>query len=129
MLRTLIKLFHLEDKESIKKLLPPQTIARKEKSLDEAEKLKVESRQLSHSLEAGEVKEEKYQRKRNQYFEALSFIEEDINSNSTLSTKTPKIGKEGCCGKGCNGCLIFWYDEKYIKAREILKKKKIGEML
>ena len=123
------ELFHLEDKENIKKLLPPQTIARKEKSLDEAEKLKVESRQLSHSLEAGEVKEEKYQRKRNQYFEALSLIEEDINSNSILSTKTPKIGKEGCCGKGCNGCLIFWYDEKYIKAREILKKKKIGEML
>ena len=128
-IRIKAELFHLEDKENIKKLLPPQAIARKEKSLDEAEKLKVESRQLSHSLEAGEVKEEKYQRKRNQYFEALSLIEEDINSNSILSTKTPKIGKEGCCGKGCNGCLIFWYDEKYIKAREILKKKKIGEML
>ena len=44
-------------------------------------------------------------------------------------TKTPRTGTEGCCGKGCNGCLPFWHDEKYAKAREILKNKKIGEML
>jgi putative protease len=49
--------------------------------------------------------------------------------NEIKTKKTPRIGKEGCCGKGCNGCLIFWHDEKYQKAREILKTKKIGEML
>ncbi|NBP59480.1 hypothetical protein EBU71_23570, partial [bacterium] len=30
----------------------------------------------------------------------LKNIEQDINSDSTLFTKTPRIGKEGCCGKG-----------------------------
>ena len=39
-----------------------------------------------------------------------------------------KIGDDGCCAKGCNGCLIFWHDDKYKKAPNF-KKKKIGEML
>ena len=115
----------------LKKSLPVFTIIRKEKPLDEAERLKVESRTLSHSLEAKEVKEEKYQNKRKQYFQALSIVDEIANQeeNNKQSTKTPRTGIEGCCGKGCNGCLPFWYDEKYSKAREILKSKKIGEML
>jgi len=115
--------FHLIDKEKLKELLPPFSLIRKEKPLDESEKLKVESRQLSHALEAGEVKEEKYQNKRNKYFIAKEIADDKI------SPRTPRIGLEGCCGKGCNGCLVFWHDEKYAKAREILKTKKIGEML
>jgi putative protease len=43
--------------------------------------------------------------------------------------KTPRVGLEGCCGKGCNGCMMFWHDPLYAKAREILGKKKQGEML
>ena len=43
--------------------------------------------------------------------------------------RSPRIGKEGCCGKGCNGCLIFWHEDKYKKARELLKTKKAGELL
>jgi putative protease len=116
--------FHLIEKEKLKKLLPAFSLIRKEKMLENSEKLKVESRQLSHQLESGEVKEEKYQNKRQKYFQAME-IEED----SSASCRTPRIGKEGCCGKGCNGCLVFWHDEKYSKAREILKTKKIGEML
>lgn len=116
-------LFHLEKKENLKKLLPEFSLIRKEKKLEESEKLKVESRQLSHALEAGEVRVEKYEKKRAKYFQALEI------SDSEISLRTPRIGKEGCCGKGCNGCLIFWHDEKYQKAREILKSKKIGEML
>lgn len=116
-------LFHLEDQEKIEELLPEFSLVRKEKMTDESEKLKVESRQLSHQLEAGDVRQEKYQLKRDKYFASLDLADPEI------SPKTPRIGKEGCCGKGCNGCLVFWHDEKYAKAREILKKKKIGEML
>ena len=43
--------------------------------------------------------------------------------------KTNRIGTEGCCGKGCNGCLIFWQDDKYARARETLSKRKQGEQL
>jgi putative protease len=123
MIRVSASLFHLENPAKLKELLPPFSLIRKEKMLDESEKLKVESRELSHKLEAGEVKEEKYENKRQKYFKSREIAEPEI------SPKTPRIGKEGCCGKGCNGCLIFWHDDKYAKAREILKTKKIGEML
>jgi putative protease len=117
--------FHLIDKEKLKKLLPPLTLIRKEKDNIEIEQLKVQSRELSHQLEAGEISAEKYQQKRKKYF-----IAQEIDQNdATATTRSPRIGTAGCCGKGCNGCLIFWNDEKYAKAREILKTKKIGEML
>lgn len=118
--------FHLIEKEKLKELLPEFSLIRKEKPQDESEKLKVESRQLSHQLEAGEVRQEKYETKRKKYFTAKEIVDE---SGKNLATRTPRIGKDGCCGKGCNGCLMFWHDEKYAKAREILKTKKIGEML
>jgi putative protease len=115
--------FHLFEKEKLKQLLPPLSLVRKEKMNIESEKLKVESRQLSHQLEAGEVREEKYETKRQKYFAALDVGDQQI------SPRTPRIGTDGCCGKSCNGCLIFWHDDKYAKAREIARTKKIGEML
>lgn len=115
--------FHLHSTQDLKKLLPEFTLIRKERSNIASEKLKVEARSLSHKLEAGQVKEQKYNKKQQQYFSALEIGDEKI------CPKTPRIGVEGCCGKGCNGCLIFWHDDKYAKAREILEQKKIGEML
>ncbi len=119
--------FHLIDKERLKELLPAYSLIRKEKILERDEKLNVESRQISHKVEAGEDQEKRYERKRKQYFKAKE-IEIEGKSGEKF-TKTPRTGTDGCCGKGCNGCLPFWHDEKYAKAREILKNKKIGEML
>lgn len=124
-----IKEFDREDVGRIKDLMPSHTIIRKEKANSDSESLKVDSRQLSHRLEAGEVSQGKYNNKRSQYFQSLSSSIVDEDTVINLTTKTPRIGTEGCCGKGCNGCLIFWHDEKYLKAREILKTKKIGSML
>ena len=64
-----------------------------------------------------------YQKKKDKY------MDNKKSDLSEISTKSARIGMEGCCGKGCNGCLIFWNDDKYAKARELMKKKKIGEML
>jgi len=115
--------FHLFDKEKLQELLPVHSLCRKDKTSIESEKLKVESRKLSHEVESGDVKEVKYDKKRKKYFEALELGDDKV------VPKTPRIGEEGCCGKGCNGCLMFWNDDKYSKAREILKGKKMGEML
>lgn len=117
-------LFHCIDKIELKRLLPEFSLVRKEKLNNVSQELSVQARQLSHQLEAGAINSQKYHQKRDKYFEALEF-----EDNSDHKTKTPRLGKEGCCGKGCNGCLIFWHDNKYLKAREILKNKKIGEML
>lgn len=116
-------LFHLIDKDQLKKLLPVNSLIRKEKPNLESQKLKIDQRNLSLKLESGDNIGDKYQQKRNNYFASLKFDEEKI------CTKTPRIGDDGCCAKGCNGCLIFWHDDKYKKARQILKEKKIGEML
>jgi putative protease len=51
------------------------------------------------------------------------------NADKAATFRTPRFGVEGCCGRGCNGCLPFWHDEKYAKAREILRGKKMGERL
>jgi putative protease len=115
--------FHLIKKDKLKELLPELSLIRKEKPIDQETNLKVQSRKLSHKLEGGEIKEEKYQNKRKKYFQAKEI------GGEKAAPKTPRIGEEGCCGKGCNGCLIFWHDDKYSKAREILKSKKMGEML
>jgi len=115
--------FHLIAKDDLKNLLPELSLIRKEKPNVESEKLKVESRNLSHKLESGDIKEQKYDDKRSKYFTALQV------ADSKICPKTPRIGMDGCCGKGCNGCLPFWHDDKYAKARAILKQKKLGEML
>ena len=115
--------FHEIEKEELKRLLPELSLIRKEKSMDDATHLQVESRKLSHKLEAGKVAELKYDKKRKKYFKAREIGDDKI------APKTPRIGKDGCCGKGCNGCLMFWNDDKYAKAREILKTKKMGELL
>jgi putative protease len=52
-----------------------------------------------------------------------------ISMKANTGHRAPKQGIESCCGKGCNGCLMFWQDDKYAKAREKMKSKKIGEML
>ncbi len=117
--------FHLIDKEKLKTLLPEFTLIRKEKILDEEEKLNVESRQISHNVESGIQTQQRYDSKRKQYFQAKEI---ELGDGKKF-TRTPRIGMDGCCGKGCNGCLPFWHDDKYAKAREILKTKKQGELL
>ena len=116
-------LFHLENKQKLKELLPAYTLIRKEKSLQESEKNRLKLHSQSHKLETQATNKKKYNEKKDKY---ISSISEDV---AQTTTQTPRIGEAGCCGKGCNGCLIFWYDDKYIKARNILAQKKQGEML
>ncbi|MCP4355670.1 MAG: peptidase U32 [Proteobacteria bacterium] len=109
--------FHTEDLDTLEKQMPIGTIARIEtKTLTENDDVKIKVRQESLKLEAGQVTPEHYAKiKQDSNWEA--------NTNET-KPKAPKSKEEGCCGRGCNGCLVFWHDDKYAKARELLKKKK-----
>jgi putative protease len=118
-----LSLFHLEDQKKLKELLPPLTLIRKERAMAEFDKNRLELHSQAQKIEIGEGNENKYQNKKQKY---LSSIEDDLKK---LAPKTLRIGVDGCCGKGCNGCLIFWHDNKYQKARELLKSRKMGEML
>ena len=44
-----------------------------------------------------------------------------------MRSKTNRIGKEGCCGKGCNGCLVFWHDDMYVA--DLRKESMVWESL
>lgn len=118
-----LKLFHLQNPAQIKEKLPVLSLIRKEKPLETTEKNRIELHSQSHKMEMNETTEKKYEQKREKY---LTSKEKKLKE---VSPKTPRVGEEGCCGKGCNGCLIFWHSPKYEKAREILAGKKMGEML
>ena len=138
-----------EDAESLKQDFPPYTVLRKEKALSaegwarlkldkaamqvevarhpvraisEAQDL-VQS-ELDPVLSLRSPQDDNYQQKR------IALIEAKNSQNIDKSSfRTPRSGVEGCCGRGCNGCLPFWHDAKYAKAREILRNKKMGEKL
>ncbi len=106
--------FHNEDPVALKLALPPQSVARTETRLSEERRTLLEGNLISLDMESG-----------------LRGHAEDrptVKGKAHVG-KAPTLGLESCCGLGCNGCLMFWNDPKYAKARETLKAKKIGEML
>jgi putative protease len=117
-------LFDQEDIKSLKRDFPPLTVIRKERALSEEEWARLQADTAEHRIELGRGDEGNYARARDKLHNALDATEE-----KRRSYKTPRFGVEGCCGKGCNGCLVFWHDPAYGKAREILAKKKQGEKL
>ena len=139
--------FNDESIEGLKRDYPPFTVIRKERYLTEDEIIRMElditAQQAELDSKAAELdsrgaepdsrvsgngtsldsSELRYCEKLRELKEALS------RSDRTRVSNTPRHGLDGCCGRGCNGCLIFWHDPHYEKARKILKGKKIGEML
>lgn len=108
------------------KLLPPHTVARHKKRITLQEQarllLDIESRQAE--LEKRLPDPEKRQRYLN-----MLHAEKAAVQNAKVYKSGPKMGSEGCCGKGCNGCMIFWNDPRYAEKREELLKKPIGTKL
>ena len=106
--------FHNEDLSQIKELLPPLTVGRTEAVLNQDQQELLQGNLIAMDVERG--------------------LRENLDARPTLkgrahTGKAPAQGLDSCCGLGCNGCSMFWHDEKYAKARETLKSKKIGEKL
>ncbi|WP_174233658.1 U32 family peptidase [Kiloniella sp. EL199] len=115
-------LFDQEDIPSLQQKLCEQTVIRKEKSLTQAEWDRLKLDATAQRIELGTGSDTLYQKQRDKL--QASIFEE----NGERIPKTPRIGTEGCCGRGCNGCAIFWHDPIYEKARTLLAQKKQGEM-
>ncbi|KZL20625.1 putative protease YhbU precursor [Pseudovibrio axinellae] len=121
--------FSLFDKEEVagfKDRFPINTIVRKERPLTPEQWNRLKLDRLGERIEArGEAtpaQENKYESQRDKLIDAIAEGSQDRRA------KSPRLGLDGCCGRGCNGCMIFWEDPKFEKAREILKSKKQGEM-
>ncbi|MDP2696962.1 U32 family peptidase [Thalassospira sp.] len=123
MIRIPFALFDQEDLSYLRTAFPPLTLIRKEKALTEDEWQRMKLDMEGQKIELGGGNEDRYDAKRNALQTALDERQKE------RSFKTPRVGTQGCCGRGCNGCLIFWHDDSYAKARDILAKRKQGEML
>ncbi len=127
-IKTIIRLpftlFDHEDIDDLRTRFPVYSVLRKERALTDEHWSRIRFDKLVQGLEtSGRDNPKAYTRRRDELVEKIG---EDGNERRF---KTNRIGTEGCCGKGCNGCLIFWQDEKYALAREVLSKRKQGEQL
>ncbi len=123
LLRIPFSAFDRENVEDLKKNFPEYSIIRKEAPLTEEEWERLKLDKVAQKIELGQVAESVYPEKVEKLQEKIS--DEMMDRRS----KTSRYGVEGCCGRGCNGCLMFWNDPQYAKAREMMAKKKHGEML
>jgi len=118
--------FHAEDLNTLKDRLPPLAVARKETPLPDDKQALLEAAIREQDVERGMMARQDLQAWKDAPEGAAK--KASLKSRSFLG-KAPKLGLEGCCGLGCNGCLMFWNDPKYEEARKKLAGKGIGEML
>jgi putative protease len=122
-IRLPFSLFDHEDPELLRKHVPVMTVLRKERALTPSQWERLKHDDEAHKLELGKGSERLYDRKKDKLQTAID------QSSTKRSVKGPRLGVEGCCGRGCNGCTIFWYDDKYQKARDLLAQNKQGKLL
>ncbi|SNY93532.1 putative protease [Cohaesibacter sp. ES.047] len=122
-IRVPYSLFDHEDPDMLKEHVPVMTVLRKERALTPAQWARLKHDAEAHDLELGHGDAGLYERKNAKLQTAMD------DDQTKRSIKSPRLGKEGCCGRGCNGCTIFWYDDKYAKARELLARNEQGKLL
>lgn len=106
--------FNLENPESLKGSFQVGQLVRKAKVLTHIRKDRIEGDITAFSTE---IKQED-----------PSSIQIKPVERISSQRRPSRLGEKGCCGRGCNGCLIFAHSPIFAKAREEMAKKKIGEM-
>jgi putative protease len=121
-----LSVFDKEDTTTLKNRLIVGTVARTETFDESRNTEQVKVRIQSQKMEAGIVSEKVYESTKKRISERMA----DTDKAKTIkSKKLAKTKEEACCGRGCNGCLVFWNDPMYAKARDLLATKKMGEKL
>jgi putative protease len=113
-IRIPLELFHSEDSELLRKQLPLLSVARKARPLTLEQEQQLKQNHKTQGAELGLVASEDLIRAPEERARVLK---------SMKGGKPPKLGADGCCGLGCNGCLPFWKEVAYEKARTLLASK------
>ncbi len=123
-IRLPFSLFDHEDKDDLKTWFPEYSVMRKERALTDEQWKRIKFDKLTQEAEIkGQQNNAAYQKRRDAL---VASIQEGGNQTRF---KTNRVGTDGCCGKGCNGCMMFWQDDLYAKARDEVLKRKQGELL
>lgn len=97
--------FHAEDPAQLRRLLPVGSVARKRGPLSADDTQHLAAMRAAQQVELG-------------LLPASALL--SPQPRPKLLRTPPRLGAEGCCGLGCNGCLPFWNEPKFAKAREKL---------
>jgi putative protease len=106
--------FNLENPESVKDSFQVGELVRKARVLTHIHKDRIEGDITAFSTEINR--------------EDPSSVQIKPVERISSQKRPSRLGEKGCCGRGCNGCLIFAHSPIFEKARNEMKKKKIGEM-
>lgn len=126
--RTVIRIpFHLFDHELpeiLRTRFPALSVMRKERALTDEQWKRLRFDKLTQALEiSGRDNPAAYEKRRDELVDSIGDGAQDRRY------KTNRVGTDGCCGKGCNGCLMFWQDPLYARARDVVLGRKQGEQL
>lgn len=119
-IRIPLKLFNNISIDELKELLPPLSLVRKETPASKFDTF-IKENDVSFKVENSKATQDLLDKVKAQSVNQLLNEEE-----KKVNYKSPE---ESCCSKGCNGCLPFWFDDKYKNLRDKLKDKKLGEKL
>ncbi|MCF6317380.1 MAG: U32 family peptidase C-terminal domain-containing protein [Marinosulfonomonas sp.] len=127
-IRIPFSLFDHEDPAELRARFPQYSVIRKERALTDEQWARIRLDKLTQGLEtSGKENPAAYAKRRDALVDKIE--ENTSGSTGERRLKTNRIGVDGCCGKGCNGCMMFWEDDQYARAREVLLKRKQGEQL
>ncbi len=115
-IRIPLSALHNEDPDVLRERLPVLTVGRKRSVLNEEQARSLKLNQSSRDVELGLV-------------DASSLLRFKEPGGNNAPRMPPKLGMDGCCGLGCNGCLIFWNEPKFARAREKLAAVGVGRRL
>lgn len=115
--------FAQENTDFVKEAMPPYSLIRKEVAMTDRNYQRLKLDRIAYNAEQGINSDNLYRKQTETLTKAIALDDDKAMRNP------PRVGTEGCCGRGCNGCLIFWNDDKYAEARKLMKEKKQGEML
>ena len=117
-------LFDHEDIDDLRARFPEYSVLRKEKALSDEQWNRIRFDKLTQSLEtSGKRNDIAYEKRRDKLADSVA------EDTSERRSKTNRVGVDGCCGKGCNGCMMFWNDDIYANARAAVLARKQGEQL
>ena len=116
--------FDHEDIDDLTRWFPEYSVLRKERALTDEQWKRIKFDKYTQSAEIkGAANDDAYAKRRDALVESIEA------GGNEKRFKTNRVGTDGCCGKGCNGCMMFWQDDLYAKARDEVLARKQGELL